>query len=297
MTLRPDVLHGHGAKGGLYVRAMGFLPCPHRALRVYTPHGGSLHRQCGGALFIAAEKALAANTDLLLFESEFIARRYKESVGATGALRRVARNGLREEEFAPVAVAPDAADFLTIGELSRIKGVDTLLEALALLRADGLDGPRLAVVGSGPEADRLAVLADRLGVSGAVAFHGAMPAREAFALGRILVLPSRAESLPYIVLEALAAQKPLVATNVGGVPEILGPFRDRLVPPGDPAALARALAEALRREPVSGAEREALARHIAAHFALGAMVDAGLAAYKQGLSMLDVRSRHLLEAL
>ena len=62
----------------------------------------------------------------------------------------------------------------------------------------------------------------------------------------MLVVPSRAESLPYIVLEAAAAGLPIIATNVGGIPEIFGPDAGDLVPPGDPAALADAIAAALQ---------------------------------------------------
>ena len=74
-----------------------------------------------------------------------------------------------------------------------------------------------------------------------------MPARDAFALGRLLVAPSRAESLPYIVLEAAAAAVPMITTNVGGIPEIFGPQAAGLVAPGDAAALARAIARRARR--------------------------------------------------
>ena len=68
-----------------------------------------------------------------------------------------------------------------------------------------------------------------------------MPARQAFALGRIMVVPSRAESFPYIVLEAAAAGKSLIATGVGGIPDMFGPLAERLIPPDDCGALERAL--------------------------------------------------------
>ena len=68
-----------------------------------------------------------------------------------------------------------------------------------------------------------------------------MPAREAFALGRALVVPSRAESFPYIVLEAAAAGLPLLATNVGGIPEIVSGTDTALLPPEDADALAQAM--------------------------------------------------------
>ncbi len=91
------------------------------------------------------------------------------------------------------------------------------------------------LVGSGPDEASLDDRARRaLGAASQVRFMRPMPARDAFALGRVLVVPSRAESLPYIVLEAAGARIPLVATDVGGIPEIFGPYRDRLIPPTMP---------------------------------------------------------------
>ena len=84
-----------------------------------------------------------------------------------------------------------------------------------------------------------------------VRFAGAMPARAAFALGRLMVAPSRAESLPYIILETAAAAVPLITTNVGGIPEVFGPQAGRLVAPGDAAALAAAIARRARRPGVA----------------------------------------------
>ncbi len=72
-----------------------------------------------------------------------------------------------------------------------------------------------------------------------------MPARSAFALARTVVLPSRAESLPYMVLEAAAAGVPLIATRVGGIPEMFEGEAERLVAPGDADALAEAMRAAL----------------------------------------------------
>jgi glycosyltransferase involved in cell wall biosynthesis len=285
LRLKPDVVHGHGSKGGLYTRALGYMPGLKRAARIYTPHGGSFHRQPGHWLFIVVERMVENKTDLLLFESDYIAQQYREAVGETRALQRVAKNGLRPEEFAPVAAGPDAADFLYIGELSSFKGVDTLIAALALIHASGEKTPRLAIVGWGSEYQRLSGLAEQSGLNRHVAFYGALDAREAFALGRIVVAPSRAESLPYVAMEAIAAGKTVIATDVGGLSEIFGRCRDRLIPRDDPAALAKAMLCALDKDQTAvAAEHELLARHVAENFNVGVMVDSGLAAYRQALA-------------
>src|SRR5262249_53711689 len=87
-----------------------------------------------------------------------------------------------------------------------------------------------------------------------------------FAMARALVVPSRAESMPYVVLEAIAAGLPIVATRVGGVPEIFGPRADELVPPGDAAALAlaidRMLAGPAQAARAAGERREWLMPHV-----------------------------------
>ncbi len=296
LRLSPDIVHGHGSKGGLYTRALGFLPGAGRAARVYTPHGGSFHKQPGHWLYLAVERAVESKTDLLLFESDYIARQYAEGVGETRALRRVAKNGLRPEEFQPAPAAADAADFLYIGELSCFKGVDTLIEALARIHAGGEYAPRLAIVGSGSEFDNLYAMVEHHQLNRHVAFYGALDAREAFALCRIVVAPSRAESLPYVALEAIAAGKTIIATDVGGLPEIFGPCRARLVPPDQPEALARAMLAALRKDPTQEAsENERLARHVADHFSIRVMVDCGLSAYRQALAQRH-RSAQAVEA-
>ena len=109
--------------------------------------------------------------------------------------------------------------------------------------------------------------------------------REAFKLGRVLVVPSRAESLPYIVLEAAGARVPMIATNVGGIPEIYGPYRDRLGPPDDPADLQARIEATLA---MSDAERQAeaadLAAYVAERFSIQTMVNSVMAGYAEALA-------------
>lgn len=243
-ALGPDVVHTHGAKGGVFGRlAAALLRMRGRKVAAfYALHGGSLHydpRSPTGRVYFAVERGLEPLTDGLLHVSEYEAAGYRAKVGVPRCPAHVVPNGLRAEEFEPVATAADAADFLFIGMLRDLKGVDVFLEALARL-----DRPATAlVVGEGEPADeaRYRGMAGALGIAGRVRFLPPMPARQAFAQARTLVVPSRAESMPYIVLEAAAAGMPLVATRVGGIPEIFAGEAERLVPPGDAAALAEAM--------------------------------------------------------
>ncbi len=91
------------------------------------------------------------------------------------------------------------------------------------------------IVGDGPDRAQFQREVAKQGLGEQVQFVGARPARQAFGLGRLLVVPSRAESLPYIVLEAAAAGVPMIASQVGGIPEIFGSDLGSLVAPGDPA--------------------------------------------------------------
>jgi len=240
--LRPHVLHGHGAKGGAYVR---LLARSLGALAFYTPHGGSLHyspASLQGFVYLTLERALLKRTDGLIFESGYSRDVHRAKVGAAPCMVRVIHNGVAAGEFEPVELDRDAAEFLFIGELRHLKGVDVLLHALRQVRISR--DARLVVVGSGPDEDIFRASCHELGLDDAVHFAGPLPARAAFARGRTVIVPSRAESLPYIVLEAAAAGKSLIVSNVGGIPEIFGPRLWGRVPAGDADALAQAMMQA-----------------------------------------------------
>jgi glycosyltransferase involved in cell wall biosynthesis len=280
LALAADVIHGHGAKGGAYAR----LARTARAVRVYTPHGGSLHYRWGspvGFVYLAAERALMPRTDLFLFESQYGRDTFCRKIGDPGRRARVVHNGVGPEEFAPVATAAQATDLIFIGELRHLKGVDVLIAAIAQLARAGRK-LTATIVGDGP--DRAAFAAQAAPLGEAVNFAGALAARVAFARGRLLVVPSRAESLPYVVLEAAAAGMPLIATQVGGVPEIFGPDAANLVPPGDPAALARAIGSALEQPQNLAATALRLQQRVRAAFSTNAMTEAVLTAYQEALT-------------
>src|SRR5947209_11499705 len=154
-----------------------------------------------------------AHTELFLFESRYGRDAFTAKIGNPRSLVRVVHNGVTAEEFAEVAPSEDARNVVFIGELRLLKGVDVLLEALALLARERR--VTAAIIGDGPNARQFLAQAERLGLNSSTRFLAPMPAREAFGLGQLLVVPSRAESLPYIVLEAAAAAVPIITTNVG----------------------------------------------------------------------------------
>jgi glycosyltransferase involved in cell wall biosynthesis len=177
-----------------------------------------------------------------------------------------------------------------LGELRPVKGIDVLIEAIALLHRAGRPVTG-TLVGSGPDRDALQAQVANLGLTAAIRFMPAMPGHLALALGRVMVVPSRAESLPYVVLEAAAASVPIITTNVGGIPEIFGPQSDALIPPRDAGALAQAIARALDDSPAAAAFAQRLRTRVEAHFSVDSMVDGVLDGYRTALEILRKKGR------
>ena len=279
---RAHVIHGHGAKGGAYAR---LATAPKGTIRVYTPHGGSLHYSATnpiGLLYLGLERVLMARGNLYLFESAYSRDVFRAKVGTPKGVVRVVHNGIGEAEFSMVEPAADATDLLFVGELRAIKGVDVLIEALALLEQQGRVFS-VTIVGYGPDEHRLRQQAQARGLAERTHFLAARPAREAFRLGRILVVPSRSESLPYIVLEAAGAGMPVIASKVGGIPEIFGPESGRLVDPDNAAALAQAIEDAVEDPEQLNEFAWKLHDRVRESFSVDAMVDQVLASYRQVL--------------
>jgi glycosyltransferase involved in cell wall biosynthesis len=225
----------------------------------------------------AIERFLSRRTELFLFESAFARNAYEAMVGAPRGIVRVVPNGISAAETAPIEPNAEAADIVSVGEFRHIKGTDVLIEAVAELHRSGRR-VSLAVAGDGEEGPALREQVARLGLAGAVRFLGHTPARQAFAHGRLLVVPSRADSLPYVVIEAGGAGIPIVASGVGGIPEILGPQGD-MVPPEQPGRLAQAIAAALDDPARTKAGAERLRDRVRTLFSQDAMVEGVLAGY------------------
>jgi glycosyltransferase involved in cell wall biosynthesis len=159
---------------------------------------------------------------------------------------------------------PERDYFCYVGRLSHEKGLDVLIRATA-----SLDAGRLLVVGDGPEADSLRALARELGTS-RVEFAGYRSGDELkriIAESQFVVLPSRwYENLPYTVMEAFASSKAVVASRIGGIPEMVDDGVNGLLSPaGDSGALAvslrRMLGDRRAREEMGRRGREKAERH------------------------------------
>ena len=281
--LKPDVLHGHGAKAGAFVRLESRKS---DTIRIYTPHGGSLHyppNTLKGAVYSRLERSLMDNTDLFLFESAFARDAYQRMIGSPKGLVRCVFNGVTADEFDPVPKADDATDIVYVGEFRHIKGADILIDAVARLHADGKP-VTLTLAGDGEEMAALKAQVERLGLSHSVRFIGHVKARYGFSKGRLLVVPSRGDSMPYVVIEAGAAGIPMVAANVGGIPEIFGEYNDALFAPNLATAMADAIELAMEDPDGALARAKALRERIFLHFSQKAMVEGVLAGYRDAFA-------------
>jgi glycosyltransferase involved in cell wall biosynthesis len=255
-------------------------------IRVYTPHGGSLHFPLAtlkGSLYARVERALMNDTDLFLFESAFARDTYQRTIGTPKGLVRCVFNGVTASEFDPVVKAEDATDLIYVGEFRHIKGADLLIDAVARLRAAGRPAT-LTLAGDGEESASLKAQVEKLGLGDAVRFIGHVKARYGFSKGSLLVVPSRGDSMPYVVIEAAAAGIPMIAANVGGIPEIFGPHGDALFAPNNTAAMADAI-EAALKDPAAAKERaKSLRERIFQHFSQKAMVEGVFAGYRDAFA-------------
>jgi glycosyltransferase involved in cell wall biosynthesis len=150
---------------------------------------------------------------------------------------------LAENLTAQLDIKPDSHVCGTVARLHRQKGIRYLIEAFALLQTE-FPKLKLLIVGEGPERAELEKKSAELGISRNVFFAGEIhPPAECLKLMNVFILPSLYEGFPNVLLEAMAAQVPVVASNVGGVNELVSQHENGLLcPPGD----SRSLADAVR---------------------------------------------------
>lgn len=288
---RPDVLHinNGGYPGGESCRALALAARAERVPRtVFFAHAYPLPR----AWPAWAERRLDAAVDRGV--SEWVA----PAKGAAAALHRTrgidperirtiylgerARGtGGRDDARGRLGIDPGRAVLSVVGSLEERKGQDVALEAVAALRARGTD-PLLLVVGTGDRHPRLERAARDLELDGSVRFLGwREDVDDVMAASDVLLHPStHTELLPYSIKEAMAHGRPVVASNVGGVPELVeNGSTGLLVAPGEAGALADATHSLLDDPGRADALGRAGLRRLEEHFGLERMVEAVTAAY------------------
>jgi len=169
-----------------------------------------------------------------------------------------------------------------VGRLERIKGVEYFLLAAAILAADHPD-VRFVVAGKGSREGELRALAADLGIAGRIEFLGHVDSVQSLlAVLDVVVVPSLSEALGLTAIEALALGVPVVASRVGGLPEVVvDGVTGLLVDPADEAALARAIALILDDPPLARSLAEAGARRVEERFPVERMVDGYLRLYRE----------------
>lgn len=239
---RPDVIHAHvysaGVAGVLMGKRYG-IPV------IVTEHFTGFPRGLVRGLEKVKAKFAFERADLVCPVSEDL-KRHIEDYGIRARFC-VVPNVVDTALFAPRDFAPTREDnrkhLLLVALLDPKKGVPYLLKALACLRKKREDFI-LDIVGDGPNRAEYREMADSLGLADSVRFHGLKTKVEIAELMRqsnFFVLPSIWENLPCVLIEAMASGLPIVATKVGGIPEILTDEVGELVPPANPEALAAAI--------------------------------------------------------
>jgi glycosyltransferase involved in cell wall biosynthesis len=237
-----DILHTHLFTAGFYGRlaAMG----NRRAAVIRTHHGMTFKKKALKRM--AFELLLYPLSSCHTAVSQSVIRHLHDTLKWKPAKMRLIQNGVDVERFCTDRDTFDElATILAAGRLSREKGFDILVEALHLL-AGKRRYFKCLIAGDGPEKASLLALRDNLGLGDKIEFLGYV--RDIAPLMKtcdLLVLPSRHEGLPLSLLEAMASGLPVVASAVGGIPDLLTPDKGWVVPPANPEVLADTIATVL----------------------------------------------------
>jgi len=267
---QPDVLHAFLLHSYLTAAAAGWIA---RGPVVVAGRRSMGFFKQGRTVLLAAERLATRATSLVIANAQAVADDTRMNERVPAEKIAVVYNGLPESAFAvpdPVTIETQNPVLLCVANLKPRKGHRHLLDAVALLQARGRPCTVL-LAGEGEERQALERQAARLGVD--VRFLGAtLGTGGLLARADVVVLPSLSEGMSNAVMEAMAAGRPIVATDVGGTPELLS-GRGLLVPPRDPLALAAAI-ERLLTDPGHAAALSERARAWSIeHLRLDDMVD------------------------
>jgi len=267
--LRPDIVHTHGYHADVVDAGVG------RRLRIATVT--TVHGFTGGdwknRLYERLQRHAFRQFDAVVAVSKPLGEALR-SAGVPRDRLHVIPNAWdgavafleRQAARRALGLPPDGFRIGWVGRTSNEKGPDVMLEALALLR----DSPvTLSMVGDSAQRRGLRARADALGVAARTTWHGRVgEAASMLPAFDVFVLSSRTEGTPIVLLEAIAAGVPVVATTVGGVPDVVSSAEALLVPSNDPASLAAAVRDTLANPEAAavraGAARRRLEREFAA---------------------------------
>lgn len=280
---RPDILHVNSSKLGGLGALIGRL-----LMRrvIFTAHGWPFHEAHRSRLWRASAYVLSWLTSVLAHAtitiSELDRRAAMHFLFARGKIAHVPL-GIQAPAFLSRADArrrlnlplrDDAFSIGMIGELTANKDYRTALDALCMFDDESRRTLRLVIIGDGEDADDLRAYAAARGLTEHVIFAGEIPhASRCLRAFDCFLLTSRKEGLPYVLLEAGHAGLPVVAANVGGIPDLIShKSSGLLVPPANPAALAETLATLLADEEMGARLGEALKQRVQSDFTLARMV-------------------------
>lgn len=284
--VRPHIVHTHTAKAGTVGRLAALLT--RVPVTVHTFHGHVFHGYFGAArtrLFVAIERWLARRTSYLLGVSETVRSELLDLGIGTPERFGLMRLGLDLDRFlgcdalrgqlrAELGITPDATMVGIVARLVPIKAHEIFLQAAASV-ARTIPGSHFIVVGDGERRAELEALARRLGLEARVRFLGwRTDLDRIYADLDVIVLCSRNEGSPVSLIEAMAAGRPVVATRVGGIPDLVEDgVCGRLVPDHDPELLARAVVDVVSEADRAREMGQAGRKRVYPAYSAGRLVD------------------------
>jgi glycosyltransferase involved in cell wall biosynthesis len=280
---RPHIVHVNSAKAAALGRVAAWLA--RVPIRVYTVHGWAFlaHRGLASAAYRWMERGLRPLTTVTVCVSENERRAGLEARACDERATVVIRNGVHPAAARPADASSAPPRLVMVGRLQAPKDPLTLVRALATVRGRDFDA---LLVGAGPERGAVEEEVRRLGIESSVRLLGERSDVVELLRGAdIFVLSTRSEGLPLSILEAMAAGLPVVASKVGGVPElVIDGGTGLLVPAGDPRSLAAAI-ESLLEDPLHARRLgEAGRARVAEHFDLASVRHAHLDLYRHLLA-------------